>query len=236
MRIICPRCNFTKCYQGLGRLRESIQIVSVNIGSVENVHHGSKVHSTGICKRPAPGPVAVGELGMDGDAIVDTKHHGGTDQAVYVYSTEDYDWWASQTDRDFFPGLFGENLTISGLPRNLSIGDRLLIGDVLLEVTSARIPCDTFAARMGDSGFGIAFRKAERPGFYCRVLNPGTVAANEAVTLIECGDSSVTVLDLFRFGFAKSGDERTLRRLLNAPVAERVRAQLEEALARVAKP
>lgn len=222
--------------QGLGTLRESIQIASVNIGSVENVHHGSKVHSTGICKRPVPGPVTVSELGMDGDAIVDTKHHGGHDQAVYVYSTEDYDWWASQGDRDFPPGLFGENLTISGLPGNLSIGDRLLIGDVLLEVTSARIPCDTFAARMGDSGFGMAFRKAERPGFYCRVLNPGTVAANDAVTLIESGDSGVTVLDLFRFGFTKSGDERTLQRLLNAPVAERVRVQVEEALARLAKP
>ena len=176
------------------------------------------------------GPVAVSETGLDGDAIVDTNHHGGHDQAVYVYNAEDYEWWAAQLDRDFFPGLFGENLTISGLPSNLSIGDRLLIGDVVLEATSARIPCNTLAARMSDSGFGMAFRKAERPGVYFRVLNSGLVAADDAVTLIENGDSNVTVLDLFRFGFSKTGDAATLHRFMEAPLAERVREQVIAAL------
>ena len=211
-------------------MRESIKIVSVNVGAVETVHHGNQVHSTGICKRPVSGPVTVTEMGLKGDAIVDTKFHGGKDQAVYAYSAEDYDWWAEQTDRDYFPGLFGENLTIRGLPQNLSIGDRLLIGDVLLESTSARIPCNTFAARMGDSGFGMAFRRAERPGVYFRVLNPGPVAAEDAVTLIESGDDRVTVVDLFRFGFSTTGDAATLRRYLEAPLAERVREQVIAAL------
>lgn len=213
-------------------MRETIEIVSVNIGVAEQVLHGNQVHTTGICKRPVSGPVDVTEAGLAGDAVVDTRHHGGKDQAVYVYSVEDYDWWSSQADRDFFPGLFGENLTIKGLPSNLSIGDRLLVGDVLLEATSARIPCNTLAARMGDSGFGIAFRNAERPGAYFRVLNPGPVAAGDAVTLIESGDSRVTVVDLFRFGFSKTGDVTTLERYLDAPIAERVREQVAAALER----
>ena len=48
------------------------------------------------------------------------------------------------------------------------IGDRLHIGEVILEVTAPRIPCDTFATRVGDPTFIERFRKAGRPGFYCR--------------------------------------------------------------------
>ena len=82
------------------------------------------------------------------------------------------------------PGTFGENLTIAGVETAQAlIGDRLAIGDVLLEVTSPRIPCVTLAARMGDPGFVKRFRAAERPGFYCRVLQEGFVRAGDAVTL-----------------------------------------------------
>jgi len=217
-------------------MREAIQVVSVNIGKSAPVNDGEGVYESGIFKHPVLGPVAVTESGLDGDAIVDMKFHGGPDQAVYVYNTEDYEWWAAQMDRDFFPGLFGENLTVSGLPSNLSIGDRLLIGDVVLEATSARIPCNTLAARMGDTGFGMAFRKAERPGVYFRVLNPGLIAADDAVTLIESGDSHVTIVDLFRFGFSKTTDAATLRRYLEAPLAERVREQVTAALEAIDSP
>jgi MOSC domain-containing protein YiiM len=89
---------------------------------------------------------------------------------------------------------------------------------------------------MGDSGFGMAFRKAERPGVYFRVLNSGPVAAEDAVTLIESGDSQVTVVDLFRFGFSKTGDAATLRRYLDAPIAERVREQVIAALDAIESP
>lgn len=211
-------------------MREAIQVVSVNIGESKAVNDSDSSYMSGIFKRPTQGPVAITETGLEGDVIVDSQFHGGRDQAVYMYNAEDYEWWAVQMDRDFFPGLFGENLTISGLPTNLSIGDRLLIGDVVLEATSARIPCNTLAARMGDSGFGMAFRKAERPGVYFRVLNPGPVAAEDAVTLIESGDSRVTVVDLFRFGFSKTGDAATLQHYLDAPIAERVREQVIAAL------
>lgn len=211
-------------------MRQAIQIVSVNIGKAETVSHGARSMTTGICKRPAAGPVAVGELGLQGDEVLDTKHHGGKDQAVYAYRLEDYEWWSAEAGLEFEPGLFGENLTISGLPGDMVIGDRLLVGDVVLEATSARIPCATLAARVHDSGFGMAFRKAERPGIYFRVLNPGTLAAGDAVEMVECGSTSVTVLDLFRFAYETSHDADKLRRMLDAPIAERIRAKVEAAL------
>ena len=168
--------------------------------------------------------------GIPGDAIVATKHHGGPDQAVYAYSSDDYDWWAETTGREFFPGLFGENLTIRDLPSDMHVGDRLLIGQVVLEATAPRIPCDTFAARMEDPGFGMLFRRAERPGVYFRVLNEGEVRAGDGVMLVACDEHDVTVLDLCRFKYSLSQDPDNLRRMLDAPVAERFRAAIEASL------
>jgi len=214
-------------------LRQDIEICSVNLGRAETIVHGDRSLMTGICKRPADGSVHIGESGLEGDAVLDEEHHGGRDQAVYAYRLEDYQWWSDEAGLAWEPGLFGENLTIKGLPGDMVIGDRLLIGDVVLEATSARIPCDTLATRLRDRGFGMAFRKAERPGTYFRVLNPGSVAAQDAVEMVECGSNDVTVLDLFRFAYQTSHDSERLLRFLEAPIAERVRNKVESALARL---
>ena len=131
-----------------------MRIESINVGRVETVRRGDKAMQTGICKRPVAEPVQIGVQGIPGDAIVATEHHGGPDQAIYAYSSDDYDWWAESMGLEVFPGLFGENLTIRDMPSDMTIGDRLLIGEVVLEATAPRIPCDTFAARMDDAGFG----------------------------------------------------------------------------------
>ena len=210
-----------------------MRVTSVNVGSAETIIHGKQSMTTGICKRPVSGSVEVTRLGVHGDHVLDSKHHGGPDQAVYAYSADDYEWWASETGREYTAGLFGENLTIRGLPTDMYVGDRLLIGDLVLEATSARIPCGTLAARMQDRGFGQIFRKAERPGVYFRVLNPGPVSSGDSVTLVEGNAGTVTVVELFRFAYATSHEADQLRRLLEVPLAERVRTKVEATLARL---
>ncbi len=212
-------------------MRDRMRIVSINVGEVVRIGHGARTLATGICKRPVTRAVRIHELGLEGDTIVDEKHHGGPDQAVYVYSADDYRWWAEREGREFPPGLFGENLTIEGLPSNLYVGDRLLIGDVVLEATSARIPCGTLATRMDDRSFGLTFRNAERPGIYCRVLNAGDVSVGDTVTLVETSAGNVSVLDLFRFAYRKDHSAEQLGAFLDAPMSKRVRAQVESKLA-----
>ena len=207
-----------------------MRIESINIGRAERIAVGDRSMETGIFKNPVPGPVRLAMDGFPGDAILNTRHHGGVDQAVYAYSLDDYDWWAGQTDREFFPRLFGENLTIRGLPTDMHVGDRLLIGEVVLEATAPRIPCSTFAARMDDPGFGMTFRKAERPGIYFRVLNEGEVSVGDAVTAVETTEHNVTILDLFRYKYSLSHEAGELRRCLEAPIAERMRADIEQKL------
>lgn len=209
---------------------DTLYLESINVGRIETISHNRQSLTTGICKYPAQGPVLVEKTGLRDDVIVDTEHHGGPDQAIYAYSADDYDWWRDQTGRRYSPGSFGENLTIRGMPSDMKIGDRLLIGAVVLEATAPRIPCNTFAARMQDSGIGLAFRHAERPGIYFRVLHGGEVAAGDAVTHIISESSNLSALDLFRFYYAHKHDVAALHRFLEAPVASRFRKKIESKL------
>lgn len=207
-----------------------MRLESINVGRVETIAYGNRTYQSGICKAPVDGAVRLTSLGIPGDAIVASEHHGGVDQAIYAYSADDYDWWARESGREVFPGLFGENLTIRDLPTDLHIGDRLLIGEVVLEATAPRIPCDTFAARLEDRDFGMTFRKAERPGIYFRVLNEGYVQAGDPVTLVESAEHDVSIIDVFRYKYRLSHDPEDLRRMLAAPLAERMRAHMEAKL------
>lgn len=208
-----------------------MRLESINIGRRETVSSDGKSMQTGICKVPVTGPVQVTVEGLPDDAILAVRHHGGPDQAIYAYSSDDYDWWSETTGREYYPGLFGENLTIRDMPTDMRVGDRLLIGEVVLEATAPRIPCDTLAVRMQDRGFGLKFREAERPGIYFRVLNEGEIQTGDPVTLVESGDHEVTILDLFRFKYRLRHEPDELRRYLDAPLADRMREEIERKLA-----
>ena len=211
-----------------------MRLLSINIGQMTPMPGVKKVGQTGIFKTPAAGLVSVTPLGLEGDAIADVRHHGGPDQAVYVYGAPDYDWWAAELGQPLPPGTFGENLTLDGLASGrLCAGDRLHLAEVVLEVTSPRIPCVTLAARMGDPAFVKRFRHAERPGVYCRVIREGMAAAGEAVRLEPFAGPRLGVLEMFRDYYANAWDEAKLRRHLAAPVAVRDRVELEERLARL---
>jgi len=196
-------------------------LLSVNVGSPE-ILPGSAT-PTGIVKLPRSGPVMIDEMGVLGDAVIDKKHHGGRDQAVYIYLQSDYDWWADSVG-PLPAGTFGENLTIGGLDgENLAIGDRLQIGDVLLEVTYHRTPCATLGRRMGDPRWVRRFAKALRPGAYMRVLSPGTVEAGMAADYLPFAGERVTVSELMATDGMRERPRELMERVLRTPIREKTR-------------
>ena len=212
-----------------------MELISVNLGKQQYLQTAGGGEMTGIYKLPTPEAVELTTGGLAGDAVCNTQHHGGPDQAVYIYGGVDYAWWAGELGRVLPPGTFGENLTIDGLESaRFGIGDRLLINRVLLEVTAPRIPCGKLAARMGEAHFVKRFRAAERPGLYCRVLQPGWVQAGLGVTWQAYPGQTVSILEMFRDYYRKDLDEPAIRRYLAAPIALRSRAEYEQALARLA--
>ena len=187
---------------------------------------------TGIAKEPVDGPVTVGPDGIDGDGVGSPQHHGGPDQAVYLYGNVDYAWWTDNEGLDVHPGLFGENLTVSELrSAELEVGDRFIIGTVELEVTAPRIPCAVLGGRVGDGGFKDRFAAARRPGAYLRVLSSGSIEAGDDVAFA-AGSSGVTLLDCVDAYYDTAAPSVEMERLLDAPVAIRVRTMLEARLDR----
>jgi MOSC domain-containing protein YiiM len=208
-----------------------MRLLSINIGSVRTIGNANVSGQTGIYKLPVADPLQVTADGLAHDTIVDTRNHGGPDQAVYVYGGADYAWWSAELGRELAPGTFGENLTISDLESApLAIGDRLQVGGVILEVTAPRIPCWKLAQRMGDPGFVKRFRAAERPGAYCRVVRTGELRAGDPVTLAPYAGEPVTIAEVFRDTYEPARDPAAIRRFLAAPLAVRARLQKEEQL------
>lgn len=188
---------------------------------------------TGIAKEPVPGPVPVRVEGLEGDGVGDTDHHGGLDQAVYLYGLDDYRWWREDQGLEIHPGLFGENLTVTDLSTaDLEVGDRLRGRAVELEVTGPRIPCATLAGRVGVADFARRFTRARRPGAYARVLVEGDVTRGDGLELVP-GRSGVTLLDCVDAYHDVDTAGAQLRRLLATPLASRLRHRFERRLDRI---
>ncbi len=181
-------------------------LLSVNVGTTSP----SQVNDTGVTgidKRPSPGPVeihdpgpATGRSGVSGDVIGDWRSHGGTDQAVYAFEREELDAWQAELGRPLGNGVFGENLTTAGLDIDGAlIGERWQIGEAcVLEVTSPRIPCRTFAAWLEDQMWVKRFTQRGAPGAYLRVITAGAVRAGDAITVVHRPAHEVTIEMMFR--------------------------------------
>lgn len=208
-----------------------MKITSINIGRERTQQRKDYVETTGIYKMPVDGSVEIKRLGIDGDAVCDVKHHGGPDQAIYIYGGADYEWWSRELGRELSPGTFGENLTIGDLASaDFNVGDTLHIGDVTLQVTAPRIPCGTFATRMADSQWVKKFRRAGRPGLYCRVLREGIINTGDTVKVEKYAGVTLSILQMYRDYYEKNRTEEMLRRHLDAPISIRARVDLEKEL------
>lgn len=191
-------------------------VESVNVGSAQPTEHSDTDH-TSIDKRPVIGPVRIsvpgpGGSGLAGDVLCDTRFHGGEAQAVYAFAREDLDEWAGTLGRVLTNGVFGENLTTSGLDVTRAIiGERWRVGSALLEVTAPRIPCRTFAGWLGEKGWIKTFTQRAAPGAYLRVVEEGHVQAGDEVTVLNRPNHGVTLSESFR---ALTTERELLPRLL----------------------
>ncbi|MET9928173.1 MULTISPECIES: MOSC domain-containing protein [unclassified Streptomyces] len=195
-----------------------MRLLSVNVGRPTPLPSaGGPGGLSGIDKRPFegsvrvsdPGPKGTGGSGLAGDAVCDLRHHGGSDQAVYAFAREDLDAWERQLGgRALADGAFGENLTTAGVDvSGALIGERWRVGpELLLEVTSGRIPCRTFADHIGEEKWVRRFTQEAVTGAYLRVIEPGTIRAGDPVEIVHRPDHEVTAALQFR----ATTTERTL--------------------------
>jgi MOSC domain-containing protein YiiM len=212
----------------------SRRVRSVNVGH-PRPRAWAGLGRTSIEKLPVDGPVAAYRLGLEGDQVSDTHHHGGVDKAVYAFAREDLDFWAEELGQPIRDGLFGENLTTEGIDVNeAEVGEQWRIGSAVLEIASVRIPCNDFRGWMAESGYDDTswvkrFAAEARPGPYLRVVEEGLVAAGDALEVVHRPGHGVTVSTMF---LALTTDRALLPRLLAADgLTARARATAEKYVA-----
>jgi MOSC domain-containing protein YiiM len=193
----------------------SSRIVAVSTGVVADLVIAGQPDRSAIAKRPAAGRLRVGALGLAGDEHGDTQHHGGLDQALYAYAREDLDWWTERVGRELRNGEFGENVTTSGIDVSAAlIGETWRMGQVVVQLTAPRIPCETFKAWMGEERWVRRFAAAGRPGAYLRVLADGEIGAGDAIEVLARPGQRVTVAESM---LAYYGDAALMGALLTVP-------------------
>jgi MOSC domain-containing protein YiiM len=148
----------------------------------------------GLPKRPIP-EADVTVAGVRGDSWAHPDIHGGPNQALLLITSEGIDELVSQ-GLPLFAGALGENLTTRGIDRRqLRVGQRFRVGDVVFELTKRRAPC----AQLNVYGPGIqkaifdAQMKDGDPssplwglsGLYARVLRPGVIREQDIISLVD---------------------------------------------------
>lgn len=189
-----------------------MEILSLNRASVQTLMTPSGPTPSAIRKRAVEGPLAVHELGLEGDEQADRRVHGGPAKAVYAYPSEHYPVWQtlraqaglSGFDEGLPWGAMGENLSLKGLLESQAwSGDRLVFeGGVVLQVTEPRQPCFKFNATMGFAQAAKMMAQSGFCGFYLAVLTPGKLQAGERFRL-EPGPRELAIPELFRLAMRR---------------------------------
>ncbi|GAB1308682.1 MOSC domain-containing protein [Urechidicola sp. KH5] len=176
-----------------------MKVVATNIGERKTVVWKNKTVETGIYKFPTLEPIVLGEKDVVGDAVIDRKHHGGTEQAVYAYSASHYNYFKElHPDLDWQYGMFGENLTLEVLEETeLTVGSTYSLGECIVEVSKPRQPCYKLGIRFGTQKIVKQFWNSTKSGVYFKVLQGGRVQVGDQLVLIEKKFSTPTIAEVY---------------------------------------
>ena len=140
------------------------------------------VSEGGMPKLPVP-RANVTRHGVEGDYQRNKKYHGGPNRAVCIFSVELYDWLRDQ-GIDLKNGSVGENFTTQGLNLNsLNKGDRLRVGDCLIELTDVRVPCSNLKKWDADLPELIVGRS----GWVAKVIEEAEVKSGDSIEVVKTG-------------------------------------------------
>ena len=143
------------------------------VGRVAAVSVGSR---KGEKKRPVPSAAFVAEHGIRDDA-----HAGPGHRQVSLLAAASIAKMRAK-GLDVGPGDFAENVTVEGIDLSgLRTGDRLRIGQALVEITQIGKECHDRCAIYFQAGDCVM----PREGLFARVVRGGTVAPGDPVERVE---------------------------------------------------
>lgn len=189
---------------------------------------------TAIFKTNIPGPVVVTKNGIVGDEHA-YEPHRSPDKALLHYCTSHYDDWSREipaSEAHFKPGAFGENIFSAEVSeRNVCIGDRIAIGDIIVEVTEPRAPCYKLNHRFEVKDMAKRTQNMFRTGWLYRIIKPGPIAAGNMVRLLERPHPEWTVARIEYYLFLETDNIEKMKEIVELPqlgweIKDKFRARL----------
>ncbi|WP_314878431.1 MOSC domain-containing protein [Haemophilus parahaemolyticus] len=161
------------------------EVLAMKIGLVEKVtfSDGTTLESA-IRKQPVE-QIVVNKMGAEGNDVGLKAHHGGVDKALFFMSDKTFEYLTSLIGKDFdWQGraIYGENFIVSGLDEyNVCVGDRYQIGEVIVEVSQPRKPCERLSLNSEHSETQEIVREKGLTGWYVRVLQTGVCKKGDKI-------------------------------------------------------
>ena len=182
---------------------------------------GPRAVASGIAKSRVDRPLALGPLGLAGDAQGDTKHHGGAEKALHHYALDHYPGWIEEIGQRAVlrnAGAFGENLSTRGLTEDdVAIGDVFTLGNAVIQVSQGRQPCWRLNERFAQPDMARRVQASGRTGWYYRVLQPGEVAPDSRLERIERPAADWTIKRIWRVFYVDTRNRGELEALAELP-------------------
>jgi len=201
-------------------IADSFPLLSLRVGGIQEF--GPAGQPSAIAKLPVDRALSVDATGLAQDQHADRVHHGGIDKALHHYPAEHYAVWAAELPQraaSFVIGGFGENISTLGLTEdNVYLGDIFQVGSATLQVSQGRNPCWKLNHRFGVPDMVRRVQDSGRTGWYYRVLAAGSMAPEDALTLLERPLPEWPLARLFRVLHAVKLDRQALEALAESSV------------------
>lgn len=140
------------------------EIVSINISSKK-----------GMVKTPVEAATLIERFGVEGDA-----HGGDWHRQVSLLSMSSINKMQSICDITLEPGIFAENITVTGMDVYLlPIGARLMVGECELEVTQIGKECHAKCEIFKKVGSCVM----PKEGIFALVIKGGKIKPGDEITL-----------------------------------------------------
>jgi MOSC domain-containing protein YiiM/ferredoxin-NADP reductase len=198
---------------------EPFPLIQLRAGKIKKSLGNGKIESA-IYKRALFGPVHVSELGIPTDEHAFCGH-GGPDKALLHYCSSHYDKWKKElpaSEHHFRPGAFGENLFSTQVSEmNLCIGDRLAIGEIIIEISEPRGPCYKLNHRFEVKDMAKRTQALLRAGWMYRVRKTGTITAGDIISLLERPHPEWTVARVIYYLFIETNNVEMMKQIVQLP-------------------
>ena len=166
---------------------------------------GPRDAKTSIVKAPV-NALTVHSTHTDEDTQTNKRLHGGPEKVLHQYSPINYLTLKKHfPEGDFLPGTIGENISVDGMDdTTVFIGDIWQFGNVELQVSAPRAPCNKINQRYNIANLDRFVGERGITGWYYRVLKTGVIKVGDDVRLLHRENDTVNIQTLMQCAHTKT--------------------------------